>query len=294
MGSRSMTDQNTIISTAAASGAPRVFGGGRLFKILLLVTILTACGKKEEKTPIQSIESLKQQAKTYVSSIETKGPYALTTPGDSLTFVGLYASIANTAIDLYKHFYDNTWNRNTYPVYPEQSRSGISLEGMLAAINFLKSKNDVAGLKQIYDYGQNNDWVYGEGPTEYTKLPQLKYLLAPLFELSLTELELPSFKGYRGNVIALWIATKGRLYGYIRAPEMKLLKELRKAENSNPIYHALIAKYESGDQGTAINILSNKTDFPADRLPEQSLELFVWNDAPAAILYLWTVFLIDD
>lgn len=160
--------------------------------------------------------------------------------------------------------------------------------------------DDVNGIKQIYDYGQQNDWVYGEGPREYTYLPQIKYLLENFVEANLTSRRMSLidfkdlFKGYKGNVIALWVATKGRLYGYIRDIELDLLKQLRASERPNPIYHALIAKYESGDQGTAINTLSDERYFPSDRLPEQSLDIFAWNDAPAAILYIWTVFIIGN
>lgn len=266
---------------------------------ILLITLFTlfACGKDKESDPIQNIESLKQKAKTYEALIAENGPYALTTRCDSLTFVGLYASI-NKDLDLYKHFYESTWHRSVTPCYiVGDSRSEISLEGILSALHFMLSKGDLEGIEKLFMYGEHNSWVFGEGPEEYTKMPQLRPLLSDFIARKLVitaEVELPSFKGYRGNVVALYIALKGRMFDYINGFEMRRLKDLRRAEPSNPIYHALVARYEEGNQSKAISILSNLNHFPADRLPEQSLELFAWNDAPAAILFMWCVFLMED
>ena len=267
--------------------------------LLTILILLSSCSKHEDHETVTDLENLKEKDRTYRALIGDD-PYRLTTPGDALTFVGLYASAVKWE-PLYKHMYNNTWNRNVYEVYPVgESRSGISLEGMLSAINFLISMDDVDGIKQIYSYGQQNDWVYGEGPEEYTRLPQLKYLLESFVEANLTSRHMSlidfkdMFKGYKGNVIGHWIATKGKLYGYIRDIELQLIRKLVDAEPSNPIYHTILHRYTDGDHSKAISILSNDTYFPADRIPIEPLELFAWNDAPPAILFIWSVFLLDD
>lgn len=270
--------------------------GGRRVKIptltILLTLMLFACGKNVSEEPTSNLDNVLEKDRIY-SALIGNDPYRLVTAGDALTFVGLYAS-AKKWKSLYKHMYDNTWHRNVYEVYPDESRSGISLEGMLSAINFLISMNDVDGIKQIYQYGQDNDWIFGVGPEEYTQLPQLEYLLQSYCESNLTGLEFPSFEGYKGNVIGLWVATKGRLYGYIRDAEITLVERLISAEPSNPIYHTILHRYTDGDHSKAVSILSNDKIFPPDRLPSTPLDLFAWNDAPSAILFVWTVFLMEN
>jgi hypothetical protein len=273
-----------------------------MVKLLLIIPFLIffSCGKNESEDPVSDLDNMKEKDRIY-QALVGDDPYRLTTPGDALTFVGLFATVRQWR-SLYDHYWNSRWNRNVYDVYANgESRSGISLEGMLSAINFLLAMSDVAGIEDIYQYGQDNDWVYGDGPEEYTRLPQLEYLLADFCEnnlverqsLTMTELK-DLLKGYKGNVIGLWIATKGRLYGYIRDIELRLVRELIDAEPSNPIYHTLLHRYTDGDHSTAISILSNDQNFPADRIPIEPLELFAWNDAPPAILYSWTVFLMGD
>jgi len=282
---------------------------------LVLILLVSSCGvltKHEEKKTINDFDRVREKRDLYVSLISD--PYELVARCDALTFVGLYDA-ATTSVDIYKHEYSydhvktyrtGQWNRDVELCYEKDlngdgyndSRSAISTEGVLGAMHAMLSRNDKDGMRRLVEYAEANDWVFGAGPREYTYLPGLKPLLKDIFDDKLTLKDhasdtLPFLESYKGNVLGDYLALKGRAYGYVRGAELELLDKLIDEAPLNPIYHALKHRFTDGDQQTAISILDEEEFFPSDKLPKAALEIFAWNDAPSAILYVWTVAILE-
>jgi hypothetical protein len=206
-----------------------------------------------------------------------------------------YSVPAADRVDIYLHEYEaGEWHRDVEPCYPDDSRSEISFEGILGALHALHAEQDSAGFERLADYGWDNGYKMGDGPDEYTKMPQLALIL-PLVRqgYKLASIE-DMLTGYRGNVLAYYLHLKGVTTGSLNVLEVEFLEEMTELVPSNPIYHALYHKYTDGDQTVAISILSDTEVFPVDRLPEESLKLFDWSDGPAAILYLYTLAILEE
>ncbi len=174
----------------------------------------------------------------------------------------------------------------------------------MGAMRGLWTRQDFKGISRSVKYGEDNNYKFGEGPKEYTFLLHLMPLLYKMQEpeklvaMGYSSDDWPDpwekIRGYRGNVIANYIDLKANVYGYVNAWEMKAMEKMVEKVPSNPIYHALYNCYreDGGDQQTAIDILSGE-EFPIETLPEDHLELFDYGKAPAVILYLWAVKIIE-
>lgn len=281
------------------------------YYLILLSIILTSCAwfeKHEPSATKNTFEDIKARALTYQSLI--KDPYEIADRCDGLTFLGLWDSSveADKRIDLYKHEYpEGSWHRDIKPCYEVgDSRSEISTESFLGAMRGLWIRKDLKGIKRTLAYAEENNFVMADGPKDYTFLLHLMPLLykmegqleKTLVAMGYSEDEWPNpwdkLKGYHGNVIANYIDIKAKVYGYVNAWEIKTLEKMVETVPSNPIYHALWNCYREngGDQQTAIDILSGP-EFPMETLPEEHLELFDYGKAPAPILYLWAVNIIE-
>jgi hypothetical protein len=292
--------------------------------LLIFFFILTSCSwkwKHESKETTNPLDDAIDKACFYARQI--KDPWKLCDKGDCLTFVGLWDAYADEScrddegFDIYQHEYTivndkknyetGKWNRYTEPVYfgedqDNDSRSEISTEGILGALHALWTKKDSSGLKRIKQYGYSNSWIMGEGPTEYTRMYHLYPIISDMVEKYGTIRQSEDayldvwdkIKGYRGNVIADYIALKGRVHGSINSIELEMLETLTEKVPGNPHYWALYCLYSEadecgGDQSRALDILNLEEYFPSDKLPDDKKDVFDWSKGPSAILYIYTV-----
>lgn len=220
----------------------------------------------------------------------------------------------HTKADLEKVQYGTgKWNRDILPCYDfdvegsgtGNSRSGISFESQLGAMHSIWARKDHAAAKRMLDYAVSHDWILSEGPEEYTKLNELSFLMKKIVsslegnglveqsseDATATDSILDKLKGYRGKVIADYISLKGKVYGYLNAYEMELLKLSIDKDPDNPIYKILMGKYEDGHQDDidfAVGKLLDETVYPSDKLPGH-LDQIDWGDNLGQAIYAWMV-----
>jgi len=267
--------------------------------VLFVVLFLTNCAWEHKgKETINPYDAAKQKRDYYVKTLDDV--YSVVDRCDGSTFVGLWDAYGKN-IEIYEHEYPEAgkWNRDVETCYPEDSRSAISTESLLGILHALWARGDKNAIKDIQDYGRANGWVMGEGPKEYTNLYHLSFLI----EWMLDEIRLNSMidydpwdvvSGYRANVIADYITLKGDVTGSINALELDAIEVMKDNVPQSPIYQALWHKYTDGDQAVALGILGNDDIFPPNRLPEKSLNLFDWGNAPAVILYIFAFGIIEN
>jgi len=246
---------------------------------------------------------------------------------DSLTFAGHWncAVPEDRRVDLEKHEYTmdgdrkisetGQMNRHTKPCYGvdlngdgrPDSRSGISAEGIIGTGVSSTCTGNGALVSRVLAYGDLNDWVMGDGPTEYTKL----WFLAPLMYETGAILDeeskpasknedaivdyWPQIKGYRGNVIGYHIDWHRRVHGKILVHHREALDALVESVPDSPIYQALSSRFEGGSDSDLMALLNDDERFPPDRCPEDSDNLFSWGEgSPACVLYLYTLSIARD
>lgn len=225
------------------------------------------------------------------------------------------------------------WNRDIRPCWEfdqdgngnGDSRSGISFESQLGAMIALYHRQDLDGLKRMLSYAKDHDWILGDGPEEYTKLNELSFLLKKMISVlegeslaihqeeeegeryaSLSEPEdksvyeklkerMGKLQGYRGKVIADYIAIKGEVYGYLNMYENELLGLCLEKDPENPIYNILWGKYHKDSQSyvdNGVEKLLNEAEYPADKLPGY-IESIDWGDDLGVALYAWMIHILE-
>lgn len=227
---------------------------------------------------------------------------------DGLTFLGLWTAYGDD-YNIYRHEYEpGEWHRDVKPCYPDDSRSEISTEGVLGALHAMTARGDDDKLEDLWAYLEANDWIAGDGPKEYTRVLQLR----PLFKEIRKKVGLvdqdkhkvvrfageneDASIGYRGNVLADYIALHHMALGYIESWHFAAIEELVESVPQSPLYQALYGCYESEKAyQTALNILGDDGIFPKDALPEPHLEgLWDWSQAPQLPLYAFTYRLLES
>jgi hypothetical protein len=291
-------------------------------KYLLLITLLLcSCSiwYKPVKETINPMDEMQRKGDIILHQIVN--PYDLVQRCDGLTFIGYYdANLPEEyQLDIYLHEYSidelgdyvyktGQWNRDIKVCFEiGDSRSGISTEGILAAGHSILTRKDLGAITRLLEYGEANDWVLGVGPTEYTKLWFLKYILRDIKDklegkLAVREgeryaslaIENPITKawqeliaGHKGNVVAMFIHLWGRVHGKVTWYHLKFLKSLVEATPESPLYQAYYHRYSDGDQALAISLLNDHDVYPISTLP-MDCSRFDWHDCPAALLWLVT------
>jgi hypothetical protein len=282
-----------------------------IFIILFLIVGCSNSKKKEEPLGLEYFKAKKEIYSNLISSTEE-----ITARCDGLTFIGLYDAYMHITT-IYEWEYSvkdgkkipltGQWHRDKDECFTKDldgdgqtdSRSEISLEGVLGAIHALWARKDVDGLRRLKSFAEASKWTFGDGPAEYTYLPQLTFIISrAVDELSLNKdlVEDDSFntllKGYRGKVLADYIDIKGKIYGYLNPLELASLKSLNEEDPKNPIYEALLCRYNEENKSncdSAKDLLSDENKWPPGALPEK--DPTGWADSPAgaAVVYSWIV-----
>jgi len=264
--------------------------------VLLLCIFNGSCGRSEARETINPMDVLKQKKTLYFSLVTN--PYNYMQDCDSLTFIGLWEASGAPWVDLFAHERSTgKWFRHPEVCYPHPSRSSISFEGILGALHALWNRRDFNAIRRMQDFGNSRYWLMGEGPLEYTFMPHIAPLIAKMLGKKMEPLGSDpwlAIKGYKLNVVANYIYLKAKVYGGINKLEIAFLREAISQKPQNPIFHALLHRYTDGNQEIAIKILMNEQNFPFDRLPDRSLDLFHWSDAPAVVLYTYVVSILES
>jgi len=285
----------------------------KLILITLLISLL-GCSYIEKHKKSDDKKSLFNDiySRALVYEKLIGNPYNNISRCDGLTFVGPYwAFMSNrSTFDIYKHEYSineeekridgsGQWNRDVKPCYPNDSRSGISTEGLLGALHAIRVAKDKDAIDRLIKFAEENKWIMGDGPEEYTRLIHLApiaYKLQEVLNGSFSSGETSDavsnpwakISGYRGNVIADYIGLKGAIYGYLRGYELEFLKTMIEKVPNNPFYLYLYHSYTDSDYTKLIEVLTNETYFPLNKLPgKNAREVFSWGDAPHGLLYVW-------
>ena len=245
---------------------------------------------------------------------------------DGATFIGLYNAYCR-GDEIYDHEYSyeihgdmsvarefatGQLNRDVMPCFEldldddgyTDSRSGCSFESIVGPLHAFWAKGDGDALMRVYEYAKANKWTFGAGPSEYTYLPHLYFLLSKMVEdLTFVAADdddamvasvLDKLEGYRGKVIALYLDLKSRVYGYLNPLEMELLETLLEKDDDNPIYTALWWRHrgEAKYLDKTLAYLMREETFPSDKLPGR-LRHIDWGDDAGFVVYAWIVSILE-
>jgi len=268
--------------------------------ILGLLATLCGCQNQDPKSYDYTLDEVKGKLNFYAVAVPDISEY--TERCDTLTFKGLWEYARKT--DIYDHEYEpGEWHRDVEPCHPDDSRSEISTEGILGALHAMVKRGDYDKIDDLWTYLDANDWIAGAGPKEYTRVYQLKSIIKEIMAkgrgLAQDQHKVLRFAaesedgsiGYRGNVLADYIALHHIALGYLESWHVVAVETLAAEVPQSPLYQGLFGCYSDDNAyQTALNILGNEELFPSDRLPERSNEgLWDWSDSPQVATFALTV-----
>ena len=249
--------------------------------LLLLIFLLLACGGTSKTSDVQTSDS---RAALYLMSKDVGIPSC-----DFATFATIAASlgVSPEAISgLIK--VPGRIERYYSPCYPGLSSSEASREMYIGWLHLIWKNRDSTTLSQLIEYGNRNNWVFGEGDQSLTNMSPLVPIIERMqdsFQISDLSTQIDSvLSGFRGHVVADYIWLVGRVTGKIGPLELVTLKALVEASPGDPFYQALLHRFTDGDQTAALTALSNTQIFPIDKIPVT--ESFGWGSCPDWLYYL--------
>ncbi len=243
-------------------------------KLLAFILVFLSCSNPGTKDPDKDlIEVLKYRVGVY----KDLGPtgFISTEYCDSLLFSALNAVARNERIDIEDAQGEpGQWfRRPSKDCYPENSKSTISRDMLLGVILYAVHFNEPNILDDLWDYGEANNWVMGEGVIDRTLFtPTMIALLAEArYRLSGVDVEIrrlgqtyDTTPGYRTHLSILKMVIKSKL-GTLSRWDKRYLQIIKDKNPHNPLVLAMYTKHIGGDYTAAISKLL--ADFPDDRLP---------------------------
>jgi hypothetical protein len=264
--------------------------------LIYISLLLVSCGtQKIEKSPTvaDSLDKqLKSKTELYLSLI-TSDELLFPERCDKLTFKSLL-SAAGPFQDMSAFEVAGKYSRDVVPCYPNDSKSSISRDGILAVLQDIWTHGDLVRLNRMIAYGEAHNWVVGEGPLDYTNMALLLPIIYRMQDRlsGKTNLELASsaaldsvLSGFQGHLLANYLWLKARMEGSLNALEVSLLKSLVSANPRDPMYQALYHRFTDGDMSETYKILLDSPEFPDDHLPLET-GVFGWGSEPALVAYL--------
>ena len=253
--------------------------------LLTILILLSSCSKHSDHETTDEYPTVDEIGEGYVEQMKGLDDETLFPDRcDKLTFKSLAAAFID-AFDISGHEYQpGEWHRDIAPCYPDDSRSEVSFDNLIGVLHALWTKDDRQGIDDLAQYGRDNDWVFGEGPREYTFLPQVGVLtdmllgqmyLTPKFSLEST---------HNHHIIALSVWLKLRSVGYLESQDLLVLRNLK----SNMLIRSLIARVTEGNQSEAIYYLSQ---YP-EKLPLETGEQ-EWSGCPKYLYFFLIKALVD-
>lgn len=296
--------------------------------ILFCCLLTTSCGmfrSHDQGAPDSpKLKDVQERAAVYQKLLGD--PYKLGIARcDNLTFQGHYVAGMNPYQEeigkqIYQHEYDlnadgtktygtgqihrdvEPCNTNPEAVGPKMdSRSECSKENVLAWFHVMWSRKDTDAILRTIRRARADDWHFCRGGDEsYDHMLEFSALLNDVEKkltgsLMLSEeadaIAIPKLEGYRGNVLNSYILLKSRIFGYINTAEKSALQSLVATVPDSPLYRSVLHRFDDGDQYTALRQMTSSF-WPADRLPNCKVgdpNVFQWEGAHCAMLYVWTV-----
>ena len=144
---------------------------------------------------------------------------------------------------------------------------------LLGVILYAVHFNEVKILDDLWNYGEANKWVMGEGVIDRTLFtPSMIALLAEArYRLSGKDVAIrhlgqtyDTTPGYRTHLSILKMVIKSKL-GTLSRWDKRSLKIIKDKNPNNPLVLAMYTKHIGGNYNAAISQLL--ADFPDDRLP---------------------------
>jgi hypothetical protein len=261
----------------------------RSFKLILIVALLCSCSHEQHKTKPTSLLQRAEEKGERIYAHITDDIYIQRC--DKLTFKALLSVYREQNVSGFEHP-AGVWHRDNSDCYPEFSRSSISFDGILSVLHHAVSTNDLSLLDRLINYGNDVEWILGEGPREYTDM----HLLVPMiFNLRYNVLTLSSVEdalsGFRGHLLASYIWLSLRTDGKLNDLELQALKELVDASPDDPMYVSLLHRATDGEQKEALETLLSHVDFEEEGIYGRD-GVFGWGSAPASVYYLITLAII--
>jgi hypothetical protein len=243
-------------------------------KLLAFILAFLSCSNPGVKDPSPALlDQLKERTELY----KDLGPtgFISTEYCDSLLFSALNAVARNERIDIEDAQGEpGQWfRRPSKDCYPENSKSTISRDMLLGVILYAVHFNEPGLLDDLWDYGEANNWVMGEGvidrtlftPTMIALLAEARYNLSGVdVAARFLAQTYDTTPGYRSHLSILKMVIKSKLGG-LSAWDKRNLRILKEKNPTNPLIQAMYARHIGGDYTAALVHLLK--DFPADRLP---------------------------
>jgi len=249
--------------------------------LIALLTIAEACGnakdaKKPERAEDHRLTEIRAKRDAYIRfypdiAADEKG-WPIDTDCDGLLFASL-GRASGLPIDLtLAHGPDRgRWFRN----WQRDCSSDISRDMILGLAVFIWHSRDYRLAADLVNYGEQNDWVMGNGPASRVWLSpilqgtlyQLRYKLggADHVKRHIRAPWLPQ-RGYQAHLQMLHLHLRKRL-GISDKNTKDTVKEIVDREQNNALFQAIGAEWRVSTLERAADVLLANTIFPNDRLP---------------------------
>jgi len=223
-------------------------------------------------------------------------------PCDALTFKALYSAFTSPQ-DITGEFTASPgeYMRRVDPnCYPDESKSSISRDGIIMVLHDIWTKQDYAGLVELIDFAEDNNFNIGEGPFDLINVAPLYPVMLDMKWTMEVNLELTSTKGlyllgmdigdlidkqltgFRGHLLLSYILLAGRVDGEIGNIKLGILEDLVDKNPNNPFMLSVFHRFTDGIQTKAITILND--DFPtADIIYDDGYR--TWGSSPYNVMF---------
>lgn len=257
--------------------------------ILFFAIMFSACCRHRSEETTNPLDQLHEKLAFYV---EHAGQEIFLKRCDNLTFKSFWDAHKQQDLPAME-WLPGEWHRDAAACWPEESRSEISRDGLIALLHALHGRGDLEAVQRIEDYGKANMWVMGQGDLELVHglvlSPAISALLHEMSGLALageqhSEDEIPALEGHRGHVTASYIWLMGKIRGWINTAELAFLYAWQAENPLDPMALALTARFSDGDQTDAISVLGDERLWPSDSVPLAD-GYFGWGSCPAVVYY---------
>ena len=243
-------------------------------RLILALLLALSCSNPGTKDPSPDLLNLLKERTELYKDLGPTG-FISTEYCDSLLFSALNAVARNERIDIEDAQGEpGQWfRRPSKDCFPENSKSTISRDMLLGVILYAVHFSEPDILDDLWEYGEANNWVMGEGvidrtlfsPTMIALLAEARYKLSGVdVAARFLAQTYDTTPGYRSHLSILKMVIKAKLDG-LSTWDKRNLRILKEKNPTNPLIQAMYARHIGGDYTAALVHLLK--DFPADRLP---------------------------
>lgn len=263
-------------------------------KLGLILVLISACGTigpKKSASPAQP--TLGAKAERYLQLLEShqdSDGFIMTNRCDATLFSGLLSAVKSNVNVTAADKGSNEWHRRpAHDCGPEfgNSRSTISRDMMIGVFYYLWYHKDLHNADLLMNQLIEDNYILkGEGTLgELAMTPAMVNTLALIIKglggpHYKWQLAMPVVFGNDGGFIAhltVWhILLRGEIEGSIRDLDRNILEFHALRDSNNPLFVAAWAKYSTGDFSSAISLLMNEAQWPADHLPTEANHCSEW------------------